>query len=79
MREFAVHLRSVQDVQDFVDLATTRPFVIRVSDGNHCVDAKSFMEMFTLNFTNRLQVLSEGYDWEFDQFVQDAGRFLEAV
>ena len=79
MREFAVHLRSVQDVQDFVNLSTTRPFTIRVSDGHHCVDAKSFMEMFTLNFTNRLQVLSEGYDWEFDQFVRDAGRFLEAV
>ena len=75
MREFAVHLRSVQDVQDFVDLATTRPFVIRVSDGHHCVDAKSFMEMFSLNFTNRLQVLSEGYDREYEQFLWDADRF----
>ena len=75
MKEFAIRLRSVQDVHDFVDLATTRPFNVRVSDGNHCVDAKSFMEMFSLNFTNRLQVLSEGYDWEYEQFLRDADRF----
>ena len=75
MKEFAIRLRSVQDVHDFVDLATTRPFNVRVSDGNLCVDAKSFMEMFCLNFNNQLQILSEGYDWEFEQFLRDADRF----
>ena len=76
MREFAIRLRSVQDVQEFVDLATAKPFVIQVCDDRHRVNAKSFMEMFSLNFANRLTVQSEGYDWEFDQFLRDAQRFL---
>lgn len=76
MREFEIRLRSVQDVQDFVDLATTKPFTILVCDDYHRVNAKSFMEMFCLNFSNRLRVQSEGYDWEFDQFLRDAQRFL---
>lgn len=76
MREFEIRLRSVQDVQDFVALATTRPFTVLVSDDHHRVNGKSFMEMFCLNFSNRLRVLSEGYDWEFDQFLRDAQRFL---
>ena len=76
MREFTIRLRSVQEVHEFVDLATTKPFVIYVCDDWHRVDAKSFMEMFCLNFSNRLTVQSEGYDWEFDQFVRDAQRFL---
>ena len=76
MREFEIRLRSVQDVQDFVDLATTRPFTILVCDDNHQVNGKSFMEMFCLNFSNRLRVQSEGYDWEFEQFLRDAQRFL---
>ena len=76
MREFAIRLRSVQDVQDFVDLATTKPFVIQICDDHHRVNGKSFMEMFCLNFSNRLTVYSEGYDWEVDQFLREAQRFL---
>ena len=76
MREFKMRLRSVQEVQEFVDLATVKPFVILVCDDSHCVNAKSFMEMFSLNFSNCLTVRSEGYDWEFDQFLRDAQRFL---
>ena len=76
MKEFEIRLRSVQDVQDFVDLATTKPFTILVCDDYHQVNGKSFMEMFCLNFSNRLRVRSEGYDWEFEQFLRDAQRFL---
>jgi len=76
MREFEIRLRSVQEVQEFVDLATTKPFTILVCDDHHQVSGKSFMEMFSLNFNNRLLVRSEGYDWEFDQLLRDAQRFL---
>ena len=76
MKEFEIQLRSVQDVHDFVDLATTKPFNILVCDDSHQVNGKSFMEMFCLNFSNRLLVRSEGYDWEFEQFLRDAQRFL---
>ena len=76
MREFRIRLRSVQEVQEFVDLATTKPFTVLVCDDFRQVNGKSFMEMFCLNFSNRLRVLSEGYDWEFEQFVRDAQRFL---
>jgi len=75
MKEFEIRLRSVQDVQDFVDLATTKPFTILVCDDYHQVNGKSFMEMFCLNFGNRLRVRSEGYDWEFEQFLRDVRRF----
>ena len=76
MREFAIQLRSVQEVQEFVDVASTKPFVIQVCDDSHRVNGKSFMEMFCLNFSNRLTVQSEGYDWEVDQLLRDIQRFL---
>lgn len=76
MREFAIRLRSVQEVQDFVDISTTKPFVIYVCDDRHRVSGKSFMEMFSLNFSNRLTVQSEGYDWEVEQLLRDLQRFL---
>ena len=77
MKEFEIRLRSVQDVQGFVSLATTRAFTVLVgNDERHLVNGKSFMEMFCLNFSNRLTVQSEGYDWEVDQLLRDIQRFL---
>ena len=76
MREFEIRLRSVQEVQDFVDLATTKPFTVLVCDDYHRVNGKSFMEMFCLNFSNCLRVQCEGYDWEYEQFLRDTQRFL---
>jgi len=75
MREFEIRLRSVQEVREFVDLATSKPFTVLVCDDHHQVNGKSFMEMFSLNFSNRLRVQSEGYDWEFEQFLAETKRF----
>ncbi len=76
MREFVIRLRTVQDVQDFVSLATTRPFPVLVSDDHHRVNGKSFMEMFCLNLNTCLLTETECSDWEFDQFRSDVRRFL---
>ena len=76
MREFEIRLRSVQDVQDFVDLATTRAFPVHVFDDHRRVNGKSFMEMFCLNFSHRLMAALDCAEWEFEQFRQEAQRFL---
>ena len=76
MREFEIQLRSVQDVQDFVALATTRSFPVLVRDDRHQINGKSFMEMFCLNFTQHLSVLSDCSEGEFQQFLKEAHRFL---
>ncbi len=76
MREFVIRLRSVQDVQDFVSLATTRSFPVLVSDDHRRVNGKSFMEMFCLNFTDRLLAQTDCSEQEFEKFRREAGRFL---
>ena len=45
MREFTIMLRSVQDVQNFVSLATVQPFPVLVGAGNQQINGKSFMGM----------------------------------
>ncbi len=51
-----VRLTSVLDIKEFVSIATVQPFDILVKDGEHCVNAKSFMEMCTLNFSRPLLI-----------------------
>ena len=76
MWEFEIVLRSVQDVQGFVALATKRSFAVQISDGRHRVNGKSFMEMFCLDFTRPLKVTASCSDQQFDDFRADALRFL---
>ena len=54
-----VHFSSLGDVREFVSLATLQSYEIQVVDGEHAVNAKSFMEMFTLDFTHPLAVAIE--------------------
>ena len=76
MLEFAIRLGSVQDVQDFVAIATTYPFPITVRDEHNKIKAESFMELFCLNFTHPLRVVCECCQEELDALMQDMARFV---
>ena len=71
MLEFAIRLKSVQDVQDFVAIATTRPFLITVRDEHNKIKADSFMELFCLNFSHPLRVVCDCGEAELEILKQD--------
>lgn len=51
-----VRFASLGDIREFVSLATLQPYNVLVVDGDRSVNAKSFMEMFTINFSHPLRV-----------------------
>ena len=73
--EFQVRLTCVQDVLDFVTLATARPFPISVGDRRHRVNGNSFMELFCLDFRAPVTVRMDCTREEFEAFRADAARF----
>ena len=76
MREFWIRLGSVRDVQDFVDIASTRGFTVTVRDANNKINAESFMELFCLDFSQSLRVVCDCSEEQLEQFRQGADRFL---
>ncbi len=76
MWEFTIQIRSVQQVLEFVALATARAFRVTVSDGRHQVNGKSFLEMVCLNAKQPLKVTVDCGQEEFQQFQKDAEAFL---
>ena len=76
MREFEIRLRSVKDVQDFVALATSRPFLVHVRDEHNKINAQRFMELFCLNFAHPLRVVAECSEAELEALMHDADCFL---
>lgn len=51
-----IRFSSLHDIKDFVGIVTSQPYAVRVDDGEHCVNARSFMEMCTLNFQKPLRI-----------------------
>ncbi len=76
MQEFEIRLGSVQDVLDFVAVATSRPYLITVRDARNKINAQSFMELFCLDFTQPLRVVADCDEVELKSLMQDADRFL---
>ena len=73
--EFRIQLRSTQDVEDFVNIATRRAFPVWVSDHQHTVNGKNFMEMFSLDVSQPLWVCPECDEAEYHLLKWDSGRF----
>ena len=76
MKQFDIVLRSFQDVQDFVEMATVQPFRIVVGNDRARVNAKSFMGMFSLDYNMPVQVRADCTDEEGDRFKAKAAKFL---
>lgn len=76
MWEFNIVLHSLEDVQDFVSLATVQPFHVMVGNERQQINAKSFMGMFGLDYSRPLLVTMDCGKEEYQRFRQEASRFL---
>jgi hypothetical protein len=76
LKQFDIELHSFDEVQDFVEVATIQPFRILVGNDRARVNAKSFMGMFSLNFSEPVQVRADCTEDECLRFQQAAARFL---
>ena len=76
MQDFIIRLSCVRDVEDFVSMATSKPYPVYLDDGKHKVNGKSFMEMFCLTLTRPLKMVAQCDEAALQQLLQDAQRFL---
>ena len=76
MQEFWIRLHSMEDVEEFVAIATSRAFPICVRDSQHKIRGGSFMEMFCLDFNQPLRVVAQCSDEELKTLCDDARKFL---
>lgn len=56
MKTCLVRLKSVEDVRQFIRIVSKVPYGVRVSEGPRTVDAKSEIEVFSLNLMKPLEV-----------------------
>ena len=76
MKQFDIILHSFAEVQDFVEVATVQPFRVVVGNARTLVNAKSFMGMFSLDFSEPVHVRADCTEDECSRFKLAAARFL---
>ena len=76
MQNFHINLRSFQDVQEFIALATVQPFAVLVGNEIQQVNGKSFIGMVSLDYSRPLTVLCGCSSEECLSFRQQTRRFL---
>ena len=76
MKQFDIVLHSFDDVQDFVEIATVQPFRILVGNDRTRVNAKSFMGLFSLDFSEPVHVRADCTDEECARFKATVAKYL---
>lgn len=56
MREFDIVLRSLRQVQEFVNLAMVQPFEVVVGNESQYINGKDLMGMFSLDYSAPVRV-----------------------
>lgn len=76
MKQFDIALHSFQEVQEFVEIATIQPFRVLVGSNQVLVNAKSFMGMFSVDYSGPVHVRADCTDEESRRFQDAVSRFL---
>ena len=76
MQKFHISLRSFQDVQEFISMATVQPFAILVGNEAQQVNGKSFIGMVSLDHSRPLQVQADCDCQAWQTFRKVVGKFI---
>lgn len=67
-------LESIADVKEFVSTVTLYDFDVDLVSGRYAVDAKSIMGIFSLDLSNKIQLVAHTDDA--DKFLGDIKKFI---
>lgn len=73
--EFYIRIRSFQEAQDFVKLATVQPFRVFLGNDSQSANATSFIGILSLDHRHPLRVSADCSEKEFSIFRQQAAQF----
>ena len=76
MQEFRVRIRSFQEVQDFIRLATAQPFRVYLVNDHQVANATSYMGLASLDHSQCLWVRTECSESEHEAFRLQAAAFV---
>lgn len=79
MREFYVHLSTIEEVKDFVCTASLQACDIHAVSDTYTCDAKSILGLFTLDLSQPILIQYRGSDASADEFCGQIEKYTVDV
>ena len=79
MREFYVHLSTIQDVKDFVCTASMQDCDIHAVSDTYTCDAKSILGLFTLDLSQPILIQYRGDEDRANEFLAQIQKYAVEV
>lgn len=76
MKELHIVFESIQDIEQFVKIATRYPGEIQVAEGARILDGKAIMGLLSLGPNRKLKLSYIGNEAEFNDFTQQIADYL---
>ena len=76
MHNFLIRLTSIEDIKQFIRLATVHPCDVHISTGTQIANAKTFMGVFNLDFGGPVQVCARGTDEQLHSFCSSVRQYI---
>lgn len=76
MQKFNITLRTFQEIQEFISIATVQPFPVLVGNDVQQVNGKSFIGMVSLDYSRPLQVQADCDSTMLETFRNVVRKFL---
>lgn len=76
MKELHIVFESIQDIEQFVQIATRYPGDIQVTEGQRILDGKAIMGLLSLGLNRKLKLSYIGDEVEFDKFSKQINDYL---
>lgn len=76
MSDFMIRLTSVDEIQQFIRLATLQPCGVQIASENQTANAKAYMGVFNLDFSNPLRVTVCGTEDQRVSFLNSVRQYV---
>ena len=76
MNDFLIRLTSIDEIKQFIRLATIHPCEVQMTSGDQIANAKSFMGVFNLDFGSPVQVRTRGTEEQLRSFRSSVRQYI---
>lgn len=76
MNDFLIRLTSIDEIKQFIRLATIHPCDVQMASGNQIANAKSFMGVFNLDFGAPVRILTRGTEEQLRSFRTSVRQYI---
>lgn len=76
MKELHIIFDSIQDIEQFVHIATRYPGEVRITEDQRILDGKAIMGLLSLGTNRKLKLSYTGSESEFDHLAKEITPYL---